>query len=218
MSTFISLITLIIGAFFALFLFWKLLKEDYEDEGIFVLWFVSLLGGLFGFVSINFLFPRDALAGGIILAFVSGFAYAKRFKMNLVEVFEAGLPALLLFLMFFLVSKLLDGLLFGLLAEFLLVILAFMLFAFLKTHYRRFLWYPSGKVGFASLATTAVYFLLRGVVAILAPRVLSFSLVLFSDYFGIVLGGFVSLLSIVVLYIQSGRRDFVGVLRHGEKR
>lgn len=217
MSTFISLLILALGVFFALFLFWKLLKEDYEDSDIFALWFISLLGGVFGFGATNFLFPRDGLAGGVILAFVSGLMYAKRFKMNLVEIFEAGLPALLLFLIFFLLSKLFEGLSLGLVAEFLLVILALALFVFFKTHYRRFLWYPSGKVGFASLATSAVYFLLRGLVEILAPRVLSFNLVLFSDYVGTVFGGFVALWSIVVLYIQSGRRDFVGVLKHGEK-
>lgn len=211
MSTFLTFIILVLGAFLALFIFWKLLRDDYEDGDIFALWFVSLFGGVLGWVLTGFLFPNDALAGGIIFAFVFGFLRAKRLKMNLVEIFEAGLPALLLFLTFFLVSKILGGFSSGLVAEFLLAILALALFAFLKTRYRRFLWYPSGKVGFASLATAAVYFLLGGLVAILSPRVLSFNRVLFSEYVGAIFGGLVALLALIVLYIQSGRHDFVRV-------
>ncbi len=47
-------------------------------------------------------------------------------------------------------------------------------FFFLDSHYREFTWYASGKIGFTGLVTLGTFFLLRAVLAIFFPLVLSF--------------------------------------------
>lgn len=212
MSTFISFLILALGIFFALFLFWKLLKDDYEDSDIFTLWFISCFGGVLGYIATGFVFPQDSILVSIILAFVFALGRARKLGMKRVEVVEAGVPASLLFLIFFLGARSLTELSLGIVTEFVLLLGALVLFLLLKVYYRRFLWYPSGRVGFAALVTLVFYFLLRGaLLALVTPRTLFLISPLASVIFGLLVVG----LSLVVLYIQSGRQDLTRFwLRH----
>jgi len=52
--------------------------------------------------------------------------------------------------------------------------LLIILFYFLETRYRYFTWYKSGKVGFSGLLTSGLFFLIRSIVSLFYPFVLSF--------------------------------------------
>lgn len=216
MSNFLSFLTLGVGIYFALFLFWKLLRDDYEDSDIFSLWFVSLVGGILGFSLANLFLSEDALFLGTASAVIFGALRAKKLKMKMVEILESSVPSVFLFFLFVLASWAIRGVNLSLAIDFALALFGLVLFWFFKLHYRRFLWYPSGKPGFASLASVSVYFILRAVVAFFASRMLSLDLVLFSLPATLTFGLFVGITSLVLLYIQSERADFGRFLRNNK--
>ncbi|MBI3290548.1 hypothetical protein HYZ78_04085 [Candidatus Microgenomates bacterium] len=207
MSNVLQFIVLTLGIYFSLFLFWRLLHEDYEDSDIFSLWFVSLSGGILGYFVFNFFFPQNALSVSLGIALLFTMLRARRIRMKLFEILESAIPSIFIFLVFVLISQMIWEISIPILVDLLLVALALGLFMFLKARYRRFLWYPSGKIGFASLATVLVYFVIRAAVALTLGTMLSFKLVLFSLPETLVLGLTIGMTSLVLLYVRSGRRD-----------
>ena len=214
MSNFVSFLILVLGVFLSLFLFWKFTRDDYEDSDIFALWFIALTGGFVGFFIVNLFWRADSLLAGLVTAVLLGAFRARRLKMKLFEILEASVPSIFLFLLFVLLSWAVFGITTGLVADVVIIVLVLALFFLFKANYRRFLWYPSGRVGFASLATVAIYFIVRAIVASFAPMVLSLILVLFSPIATLTFCLFVGTLCLVLLYIRSERNDLIRFSRN----
>lgn len=175
MSTPLIFLTILIGSFLYLFIYWRRLKEDYASPLIFVssIFQLVLLIFVYWFAK-QFLAPSlsqsDLISpnglwfwldfGAISL---SQLLLGKFTEMKYYEVFEATVLASFYLLLAFFISQLLllgAGL-----------ILALIIFYYLLDHnYKKFAWYRSGKVGFSSLTTLAIFFLIRAIMAFLAPN------------------------------------------------
>ncbi|MEK7182596.1 MAG: hypothetical protein AAB694_00345 [Patescibacteria group bacterium] len=203
LSNFATFLILTVGALFSFFIFWELLKDDYEDTRIFPLGLLIVLGGILGFSLVGWIFGRDHLLGGLIFVFLFAFLRSKRLAMRPVEVFEAVVPSLFVFLFFFSLNTLRSAGKFYWYSftEPLLLFGALCVFWVLKKYYRSFLWYPSGKVGFASLVAVIIYLIARTAIAVLFPHVLF----LMSRGVSIATGVSLALVCSIVVYFQSGR-------------
>jgi hypothetical protein len=163
------------GILFFLFIFWKKLKEDYTSTNTFSTALYILFGiGVFNILANRFLpqwwFWLDFL--GASLGFALG---VMRFKFRFFESLEAAVVALLPWLsLVFLGDAVLNSNLSSLIGS-LVLLLIVVFYIFLDTHYKKFTWYKSGKVGFAGLITLGALFLIRIAVAVMFPFVLSFS-------------------------------------------
>ena len=71
-------------------------------------------------------------------------------------------------------------------------------FFYLDSRYKRFVWYKSGKAGFAGVMTLGVYFLARGAIAMAFPFMISFV----GKYDAILSGSF-ALVCFLLIYILS---------------
>jgi hypothetical protein len=186
-SMLVNLSITLVGVLSFLFILWKRLKEDYASEIIFKTGFNMLLGVWLGhFLALSFFrewFFFSQMAGLIIgLGFSTYF-----FKVRFYETLEASVLGVLPWLsLFFLGHSVRDaslGSFFGFLAT-LAIIFAFY---YLDTHYKQFVWYRSGRVGFVGLSTLAMIFVARSLVAISGAPMLSFV----GKYEGIVSGSIV---------------------------
>lgn len=183
-----------------LFVFWMRLREDYTQDQIFATGFYTLLGiGCGNILARNFFelwWFWIALLGGIIGVFIG----IRRFRMRLFESIEAFILANLT--LFFIVSLL------NIIEDYnmtsLILTLATALFIaafiFLDTHYKKFSWYKSGRVGFTGLTISGIFFLVRSLVAMSGIYVLSFA-----GDIEVVISGVISFLSFMTLYNLSGK-------------
>ena len=163
-----------IGVLLFFFLFWRKLKEDYDSERILTFAvFIAAGIGIASFISLSFLpqwwFWADCL--GATLGFTLG---RLKFKFRFFENLEAATIGLLPWLS---IVFLQDAILYSSwssLIAFAALILIVGFYIFLDTHYKKFTWYKSGRVGFSGLTTLGVLFLIRTAVAAGFPSVLSF--------------------------------------------
>lgn len=181
------------------------MREDYPNEDIFSFQIWLLAGGFFGFLLSrilpvgNFWFPL--LGGGLF-----GLTFARRKKFRIFEAADAiSLPFFLtvsLVFFSFTVKFWKDVTDLTFLVEVVLgLVMVVISFVFAK-YYRQFSWYPSGKVGFVSLASFAIYFLIRGILAFFPFSVLPFS----SKILDKSLGFATAFVLLLILYFLSGRK------------
>lgn len=166
---------IIAGNLLFFFLFWKKLKEDYAADIIFTTAFYIVAGLIFAYILSMKFFPEFWFwfsFAGLLL----GFLFAlNRHKLRFMETFEAVIvaiaPALaLLFLSDWIVNQNFHSLFLAI-----KTFVIFILFFLLDKHYKRFAWYKSGRIGFSGLTVMGAFFLLRAVVAMVLPFMLSFS-------------------------------------------
>lgn len=163
-----------LGTLVFLFIFWKRLKEDYAAEIVFKSAFLVLFGLLVSIVLSQKLFPDWFLFAGIIGMLFGLAASVMRFGIRFYESLDALIVGFLPFLSFiFLQDSILNSSL-GSFIGFLTILAFILLFYFLDIHYRGFTWYRSGRVGFAGLATAAIFFLVRATTSLSGMVVLSF--------------------------------------------
>jgi len=185
MPTLSIIIGIPIGILGFLFLIWRRLREDYTTDRIFS--FSFTVGGflILGFVVGIFLQSKIVPShifnpAGMwfwfsflfsLIGFGIGFY---KFKLRFFETLESvGIAFLFWLFPLFLISsiKLVDiRLLLFCVFEIVLIIL----FYFLDSRYKSFSWYKSGRVGFAGLCVLVIFFLIRLVVALILPNMLSF--------------------------------------------
>ena len=163
-----------LGTLVFLFIFWKRLKEDYVSEIIFKAATYILLGVLISYLlSFKFLpgwFIWFAFIGSLLGLILS----INTLKIKLYEVLEALVIAFLPWLAFmFLGDSVINSSLSSFLAFVATLVIIFVSY-WLGDHYKDFTWYKSGKLGFSGLATLALVFLTRFIVAIFRIHVLSF--------------------------------------------
>lgn len=214
-STFTLLITFIkiLVLFFASFIFWKKLKDDYPGEKIFSLTIMILvsfvLGGRLLFILANFsAFNSDFLTSltrvpGFLFqgAFLGGVLYLILFaKKNLWNTWQVADAAVFPFLFSVLTFDLLDLSLSWSVFRVSLAILTavvILLSKLIEKKYRTFAWYLSGKVGFVACFSVIAFFGLFLVLEIIAGKILYW--MMFVD-----LG--IALLAGCLLYLRSERK------------
>lgn len=173
-----------LGVFVSLYYFWNRLKEDYTSNKIFTSFFYSFLGSLFfylicifflvkflgsGFSASGVLFWLSFFGGvvGLVVGIVS-------LKLKSIETIEAAGVGFLYLMVSIFVADAFTSLSLISLATAVVVALCIVLFYFLETKYKNLSWYKSGRVGFSGLFSLGVFFLVRSLVAIAFPYVLSF--------------------------------------------
>lgn len=203
MSTILKVVILGFGLLVSVFIVWKKLREDYGDNEIFSLNLGIIGGGALSFIAASFFPPvvgdlRFWMAAGG--SFVAGSLLSKKLSMRPFEVLEAIIPAVFFYLLIhslvfislpFWRQFIYPGVLF----------FSLLVFLYISTRFRRFFWYPSGKLGLASLFSLIIFFWSRAILANIAPDVLPWSNRVMDTSFGTA-GG---ILAAVVIYIRSGR-------------
>ena len=157
-----------------LFLFWRQLKDDYPHQTIFTSSFYVLLGiTVFYFLSINY---REEWwfwfsgAGALIGFLIS----VLRFDLKITETLDATLLAIntLVIASYFYLGSIAGNIHLYFFALFHLAL--YILFWYLNENYKKFSWYRSGKIGFAGLATLGFYLIIRSLIALYFPDMISF--------------------------------------------
>lgn len=164
----------VLAFFVFLFIFWRRLKEDYTSGIIFTSAFYLLLGLLAGYACSYFFWPAfwfwSVLVG---LMFGLGASFLK-YRLKFYETLEASVIGFLIWLsLIFLANSVKSSSVFSFVG-FIILILIIGLFYFLEGRFRNFSWYKSGRIGFCGLSTLGVFFLVRSLVALFYPFVLSF--------------------------------------------
>lgn len=184
MSNISPIIGFLIGILGFLFLTWRRLKEDYISDQIFSTGFIIIAFMLVGFslslavynIQNTIFFNTEGLVFWLPLLFGTiGFVFCfYRFKLRFFETLESvGLGLIFLFASSVMGSSVktlnLKATLFA------LVIFALIpLFFVFDKNYKKFSWYKSGKVGFSGLTILGIFFLVRAIIALISPNMLSF--------------------------------------------
>lgn len=157
-----------------LYLYWRRLKVDYISSQIFTSGFYIILSaGLIGFITSHYESGWWFWTGflGAVVGLSVGIL---RFKMRILEAVEAASVAFLPVVSFIFLSGFVKTpgvfLAFGVVIPLLLLALFFIL----DKKYKGFIWYKSGRIGFAGLSVLGLFFLIRSVVAIVFSDMISF--------------------------------------------
>lgn len=193
-----------VGVFVFSFFLWRRLREDYTADQIFVLTLLLLVGIWLGLIIGRRFLPDYSFWTLLFGFFLMGFYGVKKLQMRIFEVIDSALPAFLWAMFFFqpldLWQKHLPPYI-----ESLLPAVAIGSYYYFSKNYRKFYWYPSGKIGFAGLASFAFYFLLKSLIAFYLGLMLSFGKI---EVVNGVLSILVSGICVMILYIRSDREDF----------
>jgi len=185
MSTLLLVLLNILGGFFYLFIVWRQLKDDYDHQkvlrvGFLYLFTLVVFGSIFYYLVAPSLEPSPILRpeglwfwGVFLGAFVATLVAIKFMKMRVVDLVETQAPSMLLLLSFFSLGLGIKKMAYLWLISEALFFSSFIFYFILKANYKKFAWYRSGRVGFASLVSLGVYFLVRSVIALFIPDVLS---------------------------------------------
>ena len=168
------------------FVLWRKLKEDYPNDKIFLL----TAGLVFTMVVGNWVtwsLPIFSFWISLFLAVLAGVYLVKKLDLRLFEVIDSVTPAWFWFLMLGNFTGFLSTRALGALVESAMAGVATLSFMFFNARYRNFPWYPSGKVGFAGLASLGVYCLLRAILGTYITLTSSLSVGIFNGIMGLVL-------------------------------
>jgi hypothetical protein len=184
-----------IGILLGLFLFWRRLKEDYIENQIFSVAFLTILGFVFAYLVSRMFFLKwifwlpFLLSMGVLL--VSG----KKFGMRIFEVVDAAVIA---YLSWFLFEGILYLIFLKNIQSLILTIINLILFLgffLIDTQYKKIPWYRSGRTGFTGMFIMGLFFLIRAGVALVAPDMLIFLL-----EYDVFISGVVSFISFLMIF------------------
>lgn len=164
--------TLAISVF--LFTLWRRLKDDYLPNQIFSTAFLSLmgvaiLGGLSKYVFGNWWFWLSL--AGLIVGSILGLI---KYRIRIYEYVDYITVPLMFWTFMLFLGDAVGGQNWYSLILSIISILILTLYYFLNKNYRKFSWYKSGKIGFAGLASLLVYFMIRALLAVFFPFMISF--------------------------------------------
>lgn len=192
-------ITLISSLFF-LFVFWTRLREDYTQNQIFTTGFFVLIGFGSGNILSKYYFWEwwfwTGLVGGVAGLIIGMY----RYRLRVFETIEAFVIAGLVLFFSITLSELIREYTLNSLILTLAVLSFIGVFLYLDTHYKKFSWYRSGRVGFTGLTVMGLFFLVRSVVAMSDINMLSFA-----GEIEVVISGLISFLSFMTVYNLSGK-------------
>lgn len=173
--SFIPGILTVVAFFFASFIAWRILKEDYNEEDIlsFVVWLLvfALIFGRLAYIAGNFLdfhfslpkwflwtqYPGISLPGVFIGAIFFSWYWTKKKNWNFWIVVDGLTPAWLIFLFVTSLSSFLTDLNQLFLVKFALLVTTFFAYFFLFQNFRKIRWYKSGKPGFIGCSSIIFY-------------------------------------------------------------
>lgn len=194
----VNAILISLGILGYLFFVWRRLKDDYSANVVFSTSLIILsssfvLSGIFTHFASGLWFW-----GGIVGILVSFGISVYKYKLKFYESLEAfGIGFFIILSMIFLADSIIASSISSL--GFFLVILALIiLFFVMEMKYKDLSWYKSGKVGFSGLFILGIFFVIRSLIAIVYPHVLSY-LVTFS-LLDAILSALVGLAMFLVLY------------------
>lgn len=165
----------VIGAFIYLFTIWRRLKDDYVVSHLFTTGFSSLFGMSLGIIAAAYLRLNLWFWIGFFGLILGLIISSLRFHLRFYEVFETAVIGILPLYLIFMLKELIFGFGVGKLMVVLVTGLIIVLFKLLDTNYRSFSWYPSGKPGFAGLTILGLFAVVKSLVAIYFPDMVSFS-------------------------------------------
>lgn len=215
MQGFFSAVFFLASALGLAFVLWRKLKEDYQEDLIFSLTII-LVGTLLLASKIFGTYLPDFSFWGIVVSLIFITFYSlKKLGFKFFESIDALSIGGLWFLFFLGADWLLKIRVFAPAAVLNIVVISLSLlsYKFFSGRYRRFFWYPSGKVGFPGLASLAIFFLLYGAVAFYSWPVLSFPWM-------VNIGASVILFLILatILYLRSGRQGAQRIILKWQKK
>ena len=211
MGVFLYYLLVFFGIFSFSFVFWRKLREDYTPDQIFSATLLFLVGGFLGTVIFNKWLPQFSFWGFIVGTFLFGFYSLKNFGMKFFEALDGitvGLSWFSIFALGAIVIRDSWGDRFVNLIGVLPGVVTLLVYTFFLKKYRRFSWYPSGKIGFVGMSTVVVYFTLRALVATYQFWVLSSPGHLVDGLIALL----VSLFFVGFIYFRSGRIGFTGLV------
>lgn len=170
----IDIIFTFVAAVAYLFFFWKKLKEDYTQNQIFTTGFYCLSGVAFSSIMADNFAPNWWFWASLLGSFAGMVLGLLRFKLRFFETLEAWVIANIVIAFIVVLSEWVKT---AHLAEgfaLFVVGLLFFLFLFLDSHYKKFTWYKSGKIGFTGLSVLGIFFIIRSLVALTEVSMVSF--------------------------------------------
>lgn len=185
----------LLSSFIFLFVFWKSLKDDYIPSQIFSTAFsVLIFFGLGCFLSkYSDAFRFWILFASLIVGYIIGFVRSRIKAYEgldglIISIAFALLPTALFFINSWDISYSLF---------YLTLVFVSIIYFSVKRYYKTFIWYKSGRRGFAGLFTLGIIFLIRSLISIFKP---DFTLMLMEyDIFISGLISFTAFLNIFVL-------------------
>lgn len=176
----------ILGIVIFVYLMWRNLKDNYEEDKIITYSWVALLSffiaGRISYGLINFGVWNDSwtswfavwnkpgmdYVGGFMALILINFIFSKVNNWKFMPFCEDGLNNILIFLVFLMSDEFIRAR-FDLKIGFCILLLVIMAFfvKFAKKRYRSLVWYKSGKKGFAFLSACFFGFLLLGLMGVL---------------------------------------------------
>lgn len=208
MSTFIAILLSLFGVFLFSWTLWRRLREDYPSDDIFS-FTLGILTGIFLGVWISDKTPLSLFWYSVAGAAAAGTYFARRFGLRVFELLDAlSASWFYLSLFLFLAASLTQETKQIFWAYSGVSLASLFLHRFFEKRYRRFSWYPSGRVGFVGLASIAVYFFLRGVVEIGFVFMLSSE----GEFLSVIVSLVVALSLVTILYLRSGNKRAEAVL------
>ena len=208
----------IIGIILFAYLTWRNLRDNYEEDKIVNYSWIALLGffvgGRISYGLVNFGVWNDSwlswfsvwnkpgmdYVGGFLILILINFIFSKLNNWKFIPFCEDILVNTLLLIAFLMGDEFLRSkfnLKVGI--YFLLMVLLMVFVNFAKKKYRSFVWYKSGKKGFAFLTTGFIAFLILGILGIIFKINLIYS----------ILYWIISLISLVGLVILGEVFDFL---------
>lgn len=223
MTTIFSVLFFLLAAFSFSFVLWKKLREDYENDKIFKFTIYIFVGLVIGWWIAVVFAPKFSFWITVFTPFLAGSYVHRQLGLKFFETIDAFAPSWFSFLFFSYSGLLLAHLLrledlnikystWFVFAEVLLTIGSIVFYKYALARYRKFSWYPSGKVGFAGLTSLAGYFMIRSLINFIASifsatQFFKISSVIVSvEVVNGIIGLIVSGVILYVLYLRSGRR------------
>jgi hypothetical protein len=180
-----------------LFIFWRKIKEDYVAERIFSTAFFAIVALIVVSLFTTYYYPRWWFWGAFAGVFVGVFVGVKRFRMRFFELVDAMVIAMLPWTAgIFLLDAMQNKEILSLVASIFIIFLVFT-YVIIDKHYKRFLWYRSGRVGFTGMTVLGLFFTVRAAVAAYVPGMLTLV-----GFYDVIVSGVVAFLafsSVIIL-------------------
>lgn len=203
MGSIISFLALFLGVILFSFVLWRQLKEDYTHDQVFYFTLLLLLGSLLGWFVTGKFFADYSFWGFLVGILIFGIYGIKKIGLKLFELIDSVSQGLFWLLFTFGVVGLvkakpaLEDIFF-----FLPLCFSLLAFHYFSRNYRRFSWYPSGKIGFVGFASLAVFFFVRFLIAFY----FFFLVQSISNMANLVLNMVAAGVCFLTIYLRSGRK------------
>ncbi|MEK7521933.1 MAG: hypothetical protein AAB599_04010 [Patescibacteria group bacterium] len=196
---------IIVGVVGFSFSFWHRIREDYTPDQICSSTILVLVGGLLGWVIFDRWLPQFSFWGILGGSLLFGVYAVRKIGLKLYESGDSAALGIVWFsLCFYLAHFVKDG--FGdrffRLVDLVPSLVSLLAFHLYFKNYRRFSWYPSGKIGFIAGSIGVLYFFTLALVAIYRFAVISFSSSIIDALVSLLLSVFFA----GVVYSRSGRK------------